>query len=130
MKLSYVTLCVENLDKMLAFYQAAFALPVKFVHESGQYAEMDTGTTVLAFSQSVLAESLIACGYEKADLTRKPANILIGIDSDNVPETLDAAIRSGATLVADAELKPWGWLSAMVRDPEGNLIEIARQMSD
>jgi uncharacterized glyoxalase superfamily protein PhnB len=103
---------------------------VKFVHESGQYAEMDTGATVLAFSQTELASSLITCGYEKASLTRKPGNILIGIEPEDVRQTLHAALSHGATLVADAELKPWGWLSAMVRDPEGNVVEIAREVRE
>jgi len=128
--LSFVTLCVEDLNGMLAFYRDAFGLKVKFVHESGQYAEMDTGATVLAFSQTELASSLITCGYEKASLTRKPGNILIGIEPEDVRQTLHAALSHGATLVADAELKPWGWLSAMVRDPEGNVVEIAREVRE
>lgn len=128
--LSFVTLCVEDLDGMLAFYRDAFGLKVKFVHESGQYAEMDTGSTVLAFSQTGLAASLIPCGYEKASLTRKPGNILIGLEPEDVKETLRAALSHGATLVADVELKPWGWLSAMVRDPEGNVIELAKEVRE
>jgi lactoylglutathione lyase len=127
MRLSYITIFVENLNRTIEFYRAVFGLKVKFVHESGHYAEMETGTTTLSFSQTELAESLVPGGYAKASATRNPANILIGFEPDDVKTTLGIALSNGATLVTDVELKPWGWLSAMIRDPEGNLIEIAKE---
>jgi lactoylglutathione lyase len=34
----------------LAFFEKAFGLKRKFVHESGTYGELDTGETALAFA--------------------------------------------------------------------------------
>jgi lactoylglutathione lyase len=128
MKLSYMTIFVENLKGIIEFYKSAFGLKLKFVHESGHYAEMDTGTTTLSFSQTELAESLAPCGYLKSSLEQKPANVLIAFEPEDVKEALKIALSKGATLVADVELKPWGWISAMIRDPEGNLVELAKEM--
>jgi lactoylglutathione lyase len=126
-KLSYMTIFVEDLRRMIDFYRDTFWLELKFFHDSGKYAEMETGTTTLSFSQTELAETLMNGGYEKSSLKRKPANVLIAFDPDDIKETLGRALSNGATLVADVELKSWGWFSAMLRDPEGNLVELARK---
>ena len=34
----------------VAFYHKAFGLEQRFLHESNQYAEMETGQTILAFA--------------------------------------------------------------------------------
>jgi predicted enzyme related to lactoylglutathione lyase len=127
MKLSYITIFVDDLNKMIEFYKAVFGLELKFIHESGHYAEMDTGHTTLAFSQTELAESLVPGGYVKSSTERNPANILIAFEPEDVKETLKLSLAHGASIVADVELKPWGWVSAMIRDPEGNLIELAKE---
>ena len=59
MKFSYCTIYVQDLNKTISFYEKAFSLKIKFIHESGAYAEMETGATVLSFSQTELAESII-----------------------------------------------------------------------
>ena len=49
MKLGYVIVYVADVAATVAFYERAFSLKRRFVHESGQYAEMETGATALAF---------------------------------------------------------------------------------
>lgn len=49
MKLGYVILYVADVGQTVDFYEAAFGLKRRFVHESGQYAELETGATALAF---------------------------------------------------------------------------------
>jgi lactoylglutathione lyase len=129
MKLSFVIIYVEDLNTMLGFYRDIFDLKVKLIHESGLYAELDTGSTTFGLSQTQLAESLVSRGYTKASLKSKPANIQISFEPADIKETIKMALDRGAVLVADAEVKPWGWESAMIRDPEGNLIELAREVS-
>ena len=43
MKLSYIIFYVDDVTKATEFYRKAFDLEVKFIHESGTYAEMQTG---------------------------------------------------------------------------------------
>ena len=48
MKFGYTLLYVVDVPKTVAFYETAFGLKRKFVHESG-YGEMETGATKLGF---------------------------------------------------------------------------------
>lgn len=57
MKLSYSILYVEDIQRTIKFYQEAFGLKHKFTHESGDYAEMNTGETTLAFCSHGLARA-------------------------------------------------------------------------
>ncbi|MEO1523627.1 MAG: VOC family protein, partial [Cyanobacteria bacterium J06633_2] len=50
MKLKYTILYVENVSATLNFYEQSFGLQTKMLHESGDYGELDTGETTLAFS--------------------------------------------------------------------------------
>ena len=127
MKFSYCTIYVKDLNKMISFYEKAFSLKTKFIHESGAYAEMETGSTVLSFSQTELAELIIPTGYVKASLKRKPANIQMGFEPSDVKAALKQALSFGAVLISDYEIKPWGWESAIVRDIEGNIVELAKK---
>jgi lactoylglutathione lyase len=127
MKFSFVTIYVQDIMKIIKFYESVFELKVKFIHESGLYAEMETGDTVLSFSQTKLAESIIPKGYIKSSPEKRPSNIQIGFEPEDVKKTLKIALEHGATLESDYEIKPWGWESAMIRDIEGNLVELAKK---
>src|SRR5262245_65900501 len=56
MRFGYTILYVKDVEKTVAFYESAFGLKRKFVHEGG-YGEMDTGETKLAFASVELAAS-------------------------------------------------------------------------
>ena len=47
MKFSYTILYVKDVAQSVAFYERAFGLKQRFIDESGQYAEMETGETSL-----------------------------------------------------------------------------------
>ena len=49
MRLGYVIIYVSDLEATVVFYEKAFGIARRFIHESG-YAEMDTGATALAFA--------------------------------------------------------------------------------
>ncbi len=51
MRLGYVILSVPDVAARLAFYGRAFGLAPRFVHDSGQDAELETGGTALAFAE-------------------------------------------------------------------------------
>ena len=55
MQLAYTILYVENVAASLAFYSAAFGLERKFLHESGDFGELATGTTTLALPVVMVA---------------------------------------------------------------------------
>src|SRR5215472_6973224 len=57
MKLGYVIIYVPDVAATVAFYERAFGVTRRFAHESGQYAEMETGATALAFAAEELVSS-------------------------------------------------------------------------
>src|SRR3954467_1776517 len=55
MRFGYTILYVRDVPASVEFYERAFGLERRLVHESGQYAEMETGATALAFAARDLA---------------------------------------------------------------------------
>lgn len=49
MHLGYIIIYVADVPVTISFYEKAFGLKLRFLHESNQYAEMETGQTTLAF---------------------------------------------------------------------------------
>lgn len=50
MKFGYTILDVDDVGRTLDCYVAALGLSVRFLHESGDFGELETGGTALAFS--------------------------------------------------------------------------------
>jgi catechol 2,3-dioxygenase-like lactoylglutathione lyase family enzyme len=65
MKLGYTILYVKDVPRSVAFYEDAFGLTRRFVHEAGMYAEMDTGATTLSFAANGLAKSNLPGGFQE-----------------------------------------------------------------
>jgi len=124
MKLGYVILYVHDVTRSIAFYEDAFGLTRKFVHDAGLYAEMDTGSTTLSFAAFGLAKSNLPCGFRENDLRRQPAGFEIALVCEDVPKAYAKAVAAGATAVCEPTRKPWGQTVAFVRDRDGIVIEI------
>jgi lactoylglutathione lyase len=128
MKFSYTILYLKDVVQSVAFYEKAFGLKQQFIHESKQYAEMETGGTTLAFASNELAKSNLPQGFQENSLLNLPAGIEVGFVTDDIPEALSRAIEAGGVVVVDAKIKPWGQTVAYVRDLDGILVEIASAM--
>jgi catechol 2,3-dioxygenase-like lactoylglutathione lyase family enzyme len=121
MQLGYVILYVADVPATMDFYARAFGLGTRFLHEGGDYGEMATGETRLAFSAIALMESL---GKQVATSAPRHPSFELAFTTDDVPAALLRAIAEGAAPVQDATAMPWGQTIAYVRAPEGTLIEI------
>ncbi len=128
MKLSYTILYVKDVPSSVAFYEKAFSLKQRFIHESKQYAEMETGETLLAFASNELAKSNLPQGFQENSLSNLPAGVEIGFVDDDVPFSFENAVNAGAVAVVEPKVKPWGQTVAYARDSDGVLIEIASPM--
>lgn len=122
---SHMIFYVKDIPATLAFYKKAFDIAPKFVHESNQYAELNTGATSIAFASEALGESNITGGYEKHNIHARPFGCEIVFTVQDVDKMYDMAIEAGALAVAGPKHKPWGQIVAYVRDPHGILIELA-----
>ncbi|MBC8127533.1 MAG: VOC family protein [Gloeobacteraceae cyanobacterium ES-bin-144] len=124
MKLAYTILYVKDVPRSVAFYEDAFGLSRKFVHEAGMYAEMDTGTTTLSFAANGLAKSNLPCGFRENSLSSPPAGFEVAFTTEDVAAAYDKALAAGATAVTPPALKSWGQTVAFVRDKDGIVVEI------
>jgi uncharacterized glyoxalase superfamily protein PhnB len=127
-KFAYTIVYVKDVAQSVAFYERAFDLKQRFIDESKQYAEMDTGDTTLAFAANELADSNLSQGFQKNSLSKLPAGIEIGFVTSDVAAAFLQAVESGATAVIAPKVKPWGQTVAYVRDLDGVLIEIGSPM--
>ena len=121
MRLSYVILYVADVPATMEFYARAFGLETRFLHEGGDYGEMATGETRLAFSTITLMESM---GKRVATLPPDRPSFELAFTTDDVPAALRRAVAAGAVLVQEATEMPWGQTLSYVRAPEGTLVEI------
>ena len=123
MKFGYTIIYVPDVLASVEFFEKAFGLQRRFVHESG-YAEMDTGATALAFATHDLGESNLPAGYVKASQSAQPLGMEIALVTEDVAQSHVRALTEGATSVAEPLTKPWGQTVSYVRCPDGTLVEI------
>jgi catechol 2,3-dioxygenase-like lactoylglutathione lyase family enzyme len=125
MRFGYTILYVADVGASLDFYERALGQRRRFVHESGDYAELDTGETALALAAHELAaENLPGVYGEEQQPAARPAFEVCFV-TDDVQGSFDRAIEEGAAAVTPPQTKPWGQHVAYVRDPDGNLVELA-----
>jgi predicted enzyme related to lactoylglutathione lyase len=128
MRFAYAIAYVRDVERSVTFYEQAFGLQRRFVDESGQYGEMETGATTLAFASNELGASNLPGGFQRNDPAEPPAGVEIAFVTEDVDATFRSVLEAGATRVAEPKTKPWGQIVAYVRDPDGVLVEIGSQM--
>jgi lactoylglutathione lyase len=124
MRFGYTILYVRDVAASLDLYERAFAQRRRFVHESGDYAELDTGATTLALASHALARSNLPDVMKGSADDAAPAFEVCFVTED-VEGDYERAVREGAEPVTPPQTKPWGQDVAYVRDADGNLIELA-----
>ena|SRR5918999_3550156 len=125
MRFGYTILYVSDVAASLDFYERALAQRRRFVHESGQYAELDTGETALALAAHELAAANLPAVYTPEERRGARPAFEVCFVTDDVQGAFDRAITEGAEAVTPPQTKPWGQDVAYIRDPDGNLVELA-----
>ena len=124
MKLGYTILYVPDPAASLAFFEQAFGLARRFLHESGSYGELATGETTLAFAAHELGDGNFPGGHVRADRSPQPLGMEIGLVTADVPAAHAKALAAGARELAAPTTKPWGQTVSWVRTPDGCLVEL------
>lgn len=129
MILRYTILYVEDVPTSLAFYEQAFALRRAFLHEAGDYGELETGETKLAFSSRALMRQL---GKSPSAPDAAAPVFEVAFETQDVQAAYDRATAAGAAPVQPPRNEPWGQTTSYVADPDGYLVEICSpvQMRD
>ena len=121
MILRYTIMYVENVEESLEFYERAFGLKRGMLHEGGDYGELVTGETKLAFSSVELMRQL---GKSPAPANADAPVFEIAFETDDVASALAQAREAGAAVRQNVRHEPWGQTTAYVADPNGYLVEI------
>jgi predicted enzyme related to lactoylglutathione lyase len=121
MQLGYTILYVPDVPATLKFYEAAFGLTTRFLHEGGDYGELETGSTVLAFSAHKLMQEL---GKNPQAASPTAPCFEIALCTPDVAAALERAVAAGATPMRALEVMPWGQTIAYVADINGFLVEL------
>ncbi|MGB7181716.1 MAG: VOC family protein [Burkholderiaceae bacterium] len=121
MKFKYTILYVEDVAATLQFYENAFGFRRKMLHESGDYGELDTGSTSLSFSSMKLMSDL---GKSPAKANSAAQTFEIAFETNDVANALNRALSAGAELVQELRDEPWGQTTSYVMDKNQFLIEI------
>jgi lactoylglutathione lyase len=125
MRFGYTILYVGDVEASVDFYERAFGLERRFVHESGQYAELETGATAVAFAAHELAAANLPDVFRPPATENTPPAFELCLVTEDVEGAFALAINAGAAAVSRPQTKPWGQRTAYVRAPEGTLIELA-----
>ena len=128
MKFGYTVVYVPDVLASVEFFEKAFGLKRRFLHESG-YGEMDTGATALAFATHDLGASNLPGGYVKASHSGEPLGMEIALVTEDVAAAHAKAIAEGAVSLKEPLLKPWGQIVSYVRCPDGTLVEICSSVA-
>lgn len=121
-KLGFVILYVPDVARAVDFYERAFSVNLRFLHESGQYAEMETGVTALAFADETDTPTHEV--IEPSRPARKAPSVEVAFIVDDVQAAFDKAVSAGATAIVKPVEKPWGQTVSYVRDLNGFLVEL------
>lgn len=123
-KLGYVILYVEDLEKTKHFYGQLLGIPLR--NEFGSYVEFDTGSTILSMNTR-------AGGREVTELPipdgiRKEHTFELGMVTPDVVAVVHELKQAGVPVLLEPTEKPWGQMVAYVEDPDGHYIEICSPM--
>ncbi len=123
MRLGYVIFYVPDVKASIDFYERAFGLSLRFLHDSGEYAEMETVATALGFVADSITETN-PFDVAPADPSNPAPGVEIALVTGDVDAAYAHALKNGATPCMAPESKPWGQTVSYVRDNNGYLVEI------
>ena len=128
LRFGYTIAYVPDVSASLDFFEQAFGLQRRFLHESGLYGELHTGSTTLAFASHVMGEMHFPGGFVKASQSSTPLGLELALIADDVIQAHAHALACGALELAAPEEKPWGQTVSYVRCPDGLLVELCSPM--
>lgn len=121
-RISMVSLGVANLDKAVRFYRDGLKLPQMDSPPSVAFFNLDGTWLGLALREDLASDAGISpegSGYSGINLAHNVAT------EAEVDQTLDQAIKAGATLIKPAQKADWGGYHGYFADPDGHLWEVA-----
>jgi uncharacterized glyoxalase superfamily protein PhnB len=118
MKFASIRLVTERFEAILAFYQKLSGIePVRL---ADGFAEVRFDGVVLAIS----SQQLVARFNAGAAVAAANRSAILEFQVDDVEAVAAAFVKDEVEVAMPVTLMPWGNLSLLVRDPDGNLVNI------
>ncbi|MDR0771365.1 MAG: VOC family protein [Burkholderiales bacterium] len=128
MKFGYTIIYVPDVAASLDFFEKAFGLPSRFLHESGAYGELETGATTLAFAAHSMGAQHFPEGFVAASESKQPLGMEIALVTEDVAAAHARAVQAGVAELQAPGVMPWGQAVSYVRCPDGTLVELCSPM--
>jgi lactoylglutathione lyase len=129
LNLTHLRLLVNNYQECFTFYHNILDFDVDWGDENTGYAEFNTGFFKLTLLKKEFINGVISNSHHPDDSEREDKAVLI-VAVDDVDEVHKFLQANNVTIVAPPSDRPeWGIRTAHFRDPEGNLIEIYKNLA-
>jgi lactoylglutathione lyase len=118
---------VKNVASTVEFYEKAFGLKLHYLHPSAGYAELASGSTVIAFMSEEFVEKTQLLGdlqYHRNHRSSPALGAHVAFWSDAIESDWEAAVEAGASVVSPLQPKPWGQITGYLRDLDGIVVEL------
>jgi lactoylglutathione lyase len=114
----HARLLVDDPAEVARFYRDLLGLTTRF-EAAGVYVELDADGTTLGLYRRELMAEVVGDELEPGD------SVLIVVGVDDVAASVERLREQGVEVVVEpTERADWHLLTAHVRDPAGNLVEI------
>ena len=128
MRMSHTRLLVSNYKPCFIFYRDIMGFPVKWGDEDGTYADFDVNGHKLAlFDKKSMAEAI---GAESArPKAEQQDDVCLIFAVEDVDHAYKSLMEKGAKPINEPhDRKDWGIRGFHLRDPDGHLIEINKEI--
>ena len=124
-KFDMIGIFVNDIRKMVTFYRDVLEIEIDW-NGNGPYAEFNHNGIRLSMYERDKLPDLLGHSPEYPKGINGTFELAINVGApENVDKEFNKIINKGANMVYAPRDEPWKMRSAMISDPEGNLIEIA-----
>ncbi|WP_321901081.1 VOC family protein [Paraburkholderia tropica] len=122
MKFASVRVVTRKIDGMVAFYQRLSGLEA--LRPADGFAEMRFEGATLAMSSEQLIARFNAGAATAATNQSANQSAILEFEVEDVDAVFDRMNACGTQVVMPTRLMPWGNRSLLLRDPDGNLVNM------
>ena len=126
MKLDGFGLFVKDMGTMIRFYRDVLGFEIQESEDTSNVYLVKDGTLFLLYGRGDF-EKMTSRKYEYVKGLNGHTEMALYVDTfEEVDQTFAQVVAKGAVPVLAPETEPWGQRTCFIADPEGNLIEIAK----
>jgi len=118
MKFASVRVVTRDVDRLVAFYERISGIVA--IRPTDGFAEMRFEGATLAIS----SEQLIVLFNAGAATAGENRSAILEFEVEDVAAVFDRMDATGTNIVMPTTVMPWGNRSLLLRDPDGNLVNL------